>query len=108
MVCRALAADFDVPMLLVQPSDIFDKYLGESEKLAKAVFVSYSNLFVAIIRIDFQLRVLLTKLRLVSFLLTKSTRCLALGAKKIPVVQFVEPWSVCLLVLSHERETKIP
>ncbi|KJA27796.1 hypothetical protein HYPSUDRAFT_51759 [Hypholoma sublateritium FD-334 SS-4] len=40
MICRALAVDFGVPMIIVQPSDIFEKYLGESEKMAKAVFLT--------------------------------------------------------------------
>ena len=40
LLCRSLAVDFDVPMIIVQPSDVFEKYLGESEKMAKAVLVS--------------------------------------------------------------------
>ncbi len=40
LLCRSLAVDFDVPMIIVQQRDVFEKYLGESEKMAKAVFVS--------------------------------------------------------------------
>lgn len=39
MVCRALARECGARMLLIKPSDVFDKYVGESEKLAKSIFV---------------------------------------------------------------------
>jgi len=65
MVCRALAVEFNIPMLLVQPSDIFDMWLGESEKLAKAVFVSSSIRFPKIPHLNSLLRALLTELHLV-------------------------------------------
>ncbi|KJA27798.1 hypothetical protein HYPSUDRAFT_197956 [Hypholoma sublateritium FD-334 SS-4] len=38
LICRALALDFGVPMLLVRPSDVMNLYVGESEKLVKALF----------------------------------------------------------------------
>ncbi|KAJ7931804.1 P-loop containing nucleoside triphosphate hydrolase protein [Mycena leptocephala] len=38
MVCRALARESGARMLQVRPSDVWDKYLGESEKLAQNVF----------------------------------------------------------------------
>ena len=54
LVCRALAVDFGVPMIIVQPSDVLDKYYGESEKMAAAVFVSpRACVLTAIHRIDF-------------------------------------------------------
>jgi ATP-dependent 26S proteasome regulatory subunit len=40
LVCRALARECGARMLQVKPSDIMDCYVGESEKLAKAIFVS--------------------------------------------------------------------
>ncbi|KAJ7836592.1 hypothetical protein B0H13DRAFT_1912976 [Mycena leptocephala] len=40
MVCRALARESGVRMLQVRPSDVMNKWVGESEKLAQNVFVT--------------------------------------------------------------------
>lgn len=40
LLCRALARECGVRMLQLRPSDIMDCWVGESEKLAKAIFVS--------------------------------------------------------------------
>ena len=39
LVCRALARECGARMLQVKPSDIMDCFVGESEKLAKGIFV---------------------------------------------------------------------
>ncbi|KAF8225686.1 AAA-domain-containing protein, partial [Tricholoma matsutake] len=52
MVCRALAHEFGIPMLLVKPSDIFDMFVGESEKHARAVFGLAHRLAPCIVFID--------------------------------------------------------
>jgi SpoVK/Ycf46/Vps4 family AAA+-type ATPase len=39
MVCRALARECGARMLQVRPSDVVNKWVGESEKLAQNVFV---------------------------------------------------------------------
>lgn len=54
LLCRALACECNARMLLVKPSDILSKWLGESEQFSKAVFVSsthptYSGLYSFII-----------------------------------------------------------
>lgn len=40
MVCRALAQESGARMLQIRPSDVMNKWLGESEKIAQNVFVS--------------------------------------------------------------------
>lgn len=45
MLCRALAKECDVRMLQVAPSDVKDMYVGETEKLVRAIFVSFFYLF---------------------------------------------------------------
>jgi SpoVK/Ycf46/Vps4 family AAA+-type ATPase len=39
-LCRALAYECGAQMLILKPSDIFNRWAGESEKLASAVFVN--------------------------------------------------------------------
>jgi hypothetical protein len=39
-LCRALAYECGAQMLILKPSDIFNMWAGESEKLASAIFVS--------------------------------------------------------------------
>ncbi|KAK7062839.1 hypothetical protein VNI00_000334 [Paramarasmius palmivorus] len=52
MVCRALACESGARMLLVKPSDVFNMYVGESEKYAKAVFNLAERLAPCIVFID--------------------------------------------------------
>lgn len=40
MLCRALARESGARMLQINPSNIMDMYVGESEKLSKSIFVS--------------------------------------------------------------------
>jgi ATP-dependent 26S proteasome regulatory subunit len=40
LVCQALARDCGARMLQVKPSDVQDMYIGESDKLVRAIFVS--------------------------------------------------------------------
>jgi SpoVK/Ycf46/Vps4 family AAA+-type ATPase len=40
LVCRALARECGARILQLDPSDVLDQYVGESEKLAKSIFVS--------------------------------------------------------------------
>jgi len=40
MLCRALAKECGARMLQIAPSDVMDMYVGEAEKLVRAVFVS--------------------------------------------------------------------
>jgi SpoVK/Ycf46/Vps4 family AAA+-type ATPase len=44
MLSRALAHYCGARMLFIKPSDINDKYVGESEKRAKSIFVSATKL----------------------------------------------------------------
>jgi SpoVK/Ycf46/Vps4 family AAA+-type ATPase len=41
MVCRALAKECKAHMLQIKPSDVMDKWVGETEKLVRAIFVSF-------------------------------------------------------------------
>ncbi|ESK85782.1 mitochondrial aaa [Moniliophthora roreri MCA 2997] len=52
MVCRALACESDAQMLLVKPSDVYDMWVGESEKFAKSVFTLAQRLAPCVIFID--------------------------------------------------------
>uniref|UniRef100_A0A0W0F194 AAA+ ATPase domain-containing protein n=1 Tax=Moniliophthora roreri TaxID=221103 RepID=A0A0W0F194_MONRR len=52
MVCRALACESGARMLLVKPSDVFDMYVGESEKYARAVFNLADRLAPCVVFID--------------------------------------------------------
>ncbi|KAK7039194.1 hypothetical protein VNI00_010099 [Paramarasmius palmivorus] len=52
MVCRALACESGARMLLIKPSDILEKYVGESEKLAEAVFRLAYRLAPCVVFID--------------------------------------------------------
>ncbi|KAF6744960.1 P-loop containing nucleoside triphosphate hydrolase protein, partial [Ephemerocybe angulata] len=52
MLCRALAKTSHAKMLHIQPSDINDKYLGESEKKVAAVFELAYKLAPCIVFID--------------------------------------------------------
>ncbi|KIM76317.1 hypothetical protein PILCRDRAFT_12910 [Piloderma croceum F 1598] len=52
LVCRALARECGARMLQVKPSDIMDCYVGESEKLAKAIFSLAYRLAPCVIFID--------------------------------------------------------
>jgi SpoVK/Ycf46/Vps4 family AAA+-type ATPase len=40
MLCRAVACQSGTRMLHVKPSDVLAKYVGESEKYVRAIFVS--------------------------------------------------------------------
>ena len=40
ILCQALAYECGAQMIILKPSDINDKYIGESEKLVSSVFVS--------------------------------------------------------------------
>lgn len=88
MVCRALAHEFGIPMLLVKPSDIFDMFVGESEKHARAVFVSLGTLPLPVFEIHFEqlFRVSLTALLLALYSLTKLTHYLPLGRAMVRFV----------------------
>ncbi|KAF8986907.1 P-loop containing nucleoside triphosphate hydrolase protein, partial [Cyathus striatus] len=52
MVCRAVASECGARMLVTKPSDIMDKYIGESEKLVKAIFTLAYRLAPCLIFID--------------------------------------------------------
>ncbi|KIM85635.1 hypothetical protein PILCRDRAFT_65926, partial [Piloderma croceum F 1598] len=52
MLCRALAHDCDARMLLVKPSDIYDKWVGESEKNARSLFSLACRLAPCVVFID--------------------------------------------------------
>ncbi|KAI3608705.1 atpase family aaa domain-containing protein 1-a [Moniliophthora roreri] len=52
MVCRALAAESGARMLLIKPSDVLDMYVGESEKLAEAIFRLACRLAPCVVFID--------------------------------------------------------
>ena len=53
MVCRALAHEFGIPMLLVKPSNIFDMYVGESMKHVQAAFVSLGTIPLPVFEVHF-------------------------------------------------------
>ena len=44
-LCRALACECGAQMIVLKPSDIFDKWAGEAEKLISSVFVSIAFCF---------------------------------------------------------------
>jgi ATPase family associated with various cellular activities (AAA) len=90
MVCRALAHEFGIPMLLVNPSDIFDKYLGESDKRARAVFVSLGIISLAV-HLKQLSRILLIVSPLALYSLMKLTHYLVLGRVDV-IVGFVTKW----------------
>ncbi|KAF9255173.1 AAA-domain-containing protein [Marasmius fiardii PR-910] len=52
MVCRALACESGARMLLIKPSDVYRKWLGESEQLANAIFKLAHRLAPCIVFID--------------------------------------------------------
>ncbi|KAF9001474.1 P-loop containing nucleoside triphosphate hydrolase protein, partial [Cyathus striatus] len=52
MVCRAVASECGARMLVIKPSDIMDKHVGESEKLVKAIFTLAYRLSPCLIFID--------------------------------------------------------
>ncbi|EEB91773.1 hypothetical protein MPER_09816, partial [Moniliophthora perniciosa FA553] len=52
MVCRALACESGARMILIKPSDVFDMWVGESEKIAKAVFTLANKLAPCVVFID--------------------------------------------------------
>ncbi|RDB26753.1 ATPase family AAA domain-containing protein 1 [Hypsizygus marmoreus] len=52
MVCRALARECKARMLQVKPSDIGDKYVGETEKLVAAIFSLANRLAPCVVFID--------------------------------------------------------
>jgi AAA+ superfamily predicted ATPase len=83
MVCRALAQEFNVPMLYVRASDIIRCYVGESETRVRAVFVSHQLLTSSLIQLQILFRVSLNVLLLVLCSLTKRTRCSVLGSQVI-------------------------
>ena len=50
-LCRALAYECGAQMVVLKPSDIFDQWAGESEKLVSGIFVSIASCFDATIRL---------------------------------------------------------
>ncbi|EJU05449.1 AAA-domain-containing protein [Dacryopinax primogenitus] len=52
LVVRALAKESGARMLMIRPSDIFDMYVGQSEKLVRAVFTLARRLQPCIIFLD--------------------------------------------------------
>ncbi|KAI3613131.1 mitochondrial aaa [Moniliophthora roreri] len=52
MVCRALACESGARMILIKPSDVFNMWVGESEKIAKAVFTLANKLAPCVVFID--------------------------------------------------------
>jgi len=52
LVCRALARECGARMLQLRPSDIMDRYVGESEKLVWAIFSLAYRLAPCVVFID--------------------------------------------------------
>lgn len=52
MLCRAVAKECNVRMLLVAPSNVQDMYVGETEKLVKAIFTLARKIAPCVIFID--------------------------------------------------------
>ncbi|KAF8985987.1 P-loop containing nucleoside triphosphate hydrolase protein [Cyathus striatus] len=52
MVCRAVARECGARMLVIKPSDVMEKWLGESEKQVKAIFTLAYRLAPCLIFVD--------------------------------------------------------
>ncbi|KIJ24972.1 hypothetical protein M422DRAFT_194063, partial [Sphaerobolus stellatus SS14] len=52
LLCRAVAQECGAKMLYIKPSDVQDCYVGESEKLVKAIFSLARRLAPSLIFID--------------------------------------------------------
>ena len=52
MLCRAIAKECNVRMLLVAPSNVQDMYVGETEKLVKAIFTLARKIAPCVVFID--------------------------------------------------------